>query len=507
MPKLGLYKGFINLNYKLHLIFALLIRIIFIIYGTYHDEYSNVPYTDVDYKVFTDASRHILNNGSPYDRHTYRYTPLIAILMIPNVLVHRNFGKVLFSIIDIMVGILIRAIVKNSFVHYNVNKVIADNNAAISYTSKDKPSKQKKKIRNKSKYLKSVWLTNESNTTANIAMLLWLYNPMTIAIATRGNCDSIAALLVLLTQYYLQNRKRYFIAGALHGLSVHVRLYPLVYSLSLYMYLSEYSFYSDNWRKRINVHGTNNKSIENANDRKQSAIKSVTNLATSLQNNDFDRVQERKTIFKMEYLLYLLPNLDQLLLIFGCVLMMGLTTTTFYYLYGYQFLYETYIYHFVRNDTRHNFSLYFYLQYLTNGVYIGIWQKVLITLPQLVLLLVFSIRYGLNKLSLNFSLLTQTIVMVTYNTVLTSQYFVWIICILPLCIWQIKMKKRTAIFLVLIWFAAQIAWLLPAYFLEFHGQNTFLFVWIQSVSFFCANIAILGRLIMNFMPVHKNKND
>ena len=78
----------------------------------FQDSTSELKFTDVDYRVFTDAARYIYKDGSPYERHTYRYTPLLAWMLIPNINVSPLFGKFLFCGFDIIAGHLIHAYVK-----------------------------------------------------------------------------------------------------------------------------------------------------------------------------------------------------------------------------------------------------------------------------------------------------------------------------------------------------------------------------------------------------------
>jgi phosphatidylinositol glycan class M len=57
--------------------------------------------------VFTDAAKYVLDGSSPYERATYRYTPLLAYMMLPNLTWFRAFGKVLFVLCDLIAGFLI----------------------------------------------------------------------------------------------------------------------------------------------------------------------------------------------------------------------------------------------------------------------------------------------------------------------------------------------------------------------------------------------------------------
>jgi len=144
-----------------------------------------------------------------------------------------------------------------------------------------------------------------------------------------------------------------------------------------------------------------------------------------------------------------------------------------YYLYGFTFLYETYLYHIIRKDHRHNFSVYFYQLYLTSensdqifGEYLGI----IAFIPQLLLILAFTHKFSKDLI---FSMFLQTFTFVAFNKVCTVQYFIWYFSILPLIIHDSSLTKFKSAILFLLWFVSQLAWLIQAYYLEFEGKNTF----------------------------------
>lgn len=390
-----------SIGINTHLAVATFLRLVLIAYGQHQDVTMEVKYTDVDYRVFTDAARHVWEGGSPYDRHTYRYSPLLAFLMLPNIW-SPSIGKLVFVLFDIFAGKLIYCILRSE--------------------------------------------SSTSESVARLAACCWLHNPLVMNVSTRGSAESVIVALVLLT-IHLYQQKVFILTGLVYGLAIHLKLYPLVYCLTLYLPLTH-----------------------------RSGLGSLLDLNTA-----------------------------RLRLVLSTILSLALLTLLCYQLYGWQFLEETYLYHVTRKDSRHNFSVYFYLLYLTvSDDDIGL--NVLTFLPQILLLLLFSYKFS-NIYEVNFCLFCQTLVFVTYNKVVTAQYFLWYFSLLPLILPNLNFGRKDFLLGGLLWGFAQGSWLLPAYLLEFKGNNTFLFIWLEGLAFFCANIGILAKLIRRHREILSGLDD
>uniref|UniRef100_M0ZMR1 GPI mannosyltransferase I n=1 Tax=Solanum tuberosum TaxID=4113 RepID=M0ZMR1_SOLTU len=152
----------VTVNLKSLLIFSAFLRLFLIIYGEWQDTHMEVRYTDVDYLVFSDAAALVAAGKSPYQRSTYRYSPLIAFLLVPNSFIHPSWGKFIFSASDLLVGFLINAILK---------------------------------------------LRGVPEKLCTYSVMVWLLNPFTFTIGTRGNCEPIICAIILWIILCLMNGK------------------------------------------------------------------------------------------------------------------------------------------------------------------------------------------------------------------------------------------------------------------------------------------------------------
>lgn len=385
------------------------LRIGFFVFGVYQDKYLTVKYTDIDYLVFSDAANYVYNHQSPYLRETYRYTPLLAWLLIPNSFggIWYNFGKLIFIICDIITGYIILQLLR-------------------------------------------IKTTNQKKIFALSS--IWLMNPMVITISTRGSAESVLTVLIMLAIYYCYRQK--FIYSAIWlGISIHFKIYPIIYLPSILLYLQKFG--------------------------------------SPLINKPILKLVNRTNI------IYLAITLVTVLVL----------NLIMYGIYGFEFLNHSYIYHFTRLDHRHNFSVYNILLYYKSslqtrqhGLINNIEQYAFI--PQLFLSgVLMPLKFA--STDLGSCLFMQTFAFVTFNKVITSQYFLWFMILLPHFLSSsslIGSNYKTGILCLIMWVASQGIWLGYAYKLEFLGENTFDGgLLMSSCFFFLSNCWILGVFIAD-MP-------
>ncbi|XP_065581692.1 GPI mannosyltransferase 1-like [Artemia franciscana] len=234
-----------NSNVYYHLLYGFLLRIILVLWSYIHDQHIKPKYTDIDYEIYTGAAKYITMGESPYNQETYRYTPLLAQALTANVFICNAAGKIIFVIFDILISWLI---------------------------------------------YKSVPYSDHQFISACI----WLYNPAVIVISTRGSSESVVLFPVICSVYFVR-QKQYLLAGFFHGLAIHIKLYPIIYTPLIYF---------------------------------------------ALANN----------VLKV--------NKRQLQFLAMTVVTFVFFTTLYFNKYGWEFLKETYIYHVQRHDKKHNFSVF-----------------------------------------------------------------------------------------------------------------------------------------------------
>ncbi|KAE8449507.1 GPI mannosyltransferase 1 [Mollisiaceae sp. DMI_Dod_QoI] len=172
------------------------LRVVLFFYGLWQDANSPLKYTDIDYNVFTDAACFTAHSHSPYDRETYRYTPLLAWILLPTTWSSTwfSFGKILFAVGDIVAGWLIIMVLRSS------NNMSVER--ALKFAS------------------------------------IWLLNPMVATISTRGSSEGLLGVIVVALLWAI-TQKKIVLAGFLLGFGVHFKIYPFIYAPSIIWWLDD----------------------------------------------------------------------------------------------------------------------------------------------------------------------------------------------------------------------------------------------------------------------------
>ena len=130
-------------------------------------------------------------------------------MLLPNIYLHEMFGKALFVLADVLIGLLIYMLLRLRS---------ASEGSALKYS----------------------WCVALSGwlRLSLTACSVWLFHPFSINVSTRGNADAVIGLLVLWSLYLLLT-KRVVLSAIVYGLAVHFKIYPIVYALALLVFLDD----------------------------------------------------------------------------------------------------------------------------------------------------------------------------------------------------------------------------------------------------------------------------
>lgn len=382
---------------------------------------------------------HILKGESPYGRTTYRYTPFLAALL--SVFPNRECGRFLFCTADALCGWIIVLLRRHN--RMKIQTTQSTNSVA---SSSQRPDLQD-----------ALW---------------WLYNPIAINICTRGSAESFVVLLpVLITMSLLCLRPPSILtgltAGFFHGIAIHAKLYPVIYTLSFLTAL---------------VPKARTTRSEERNDKTLPMLYQIT-----------------KT-----FVIWIRRLLAPVPIVFGVTssLTFAALTVAAVLLYDYEALDEGLLYHFTRVDHRHNYSMHWYWIYLARAHDTSSMPLVgrLLLIPQLVLLLYTSLAVAPYR-GLALAVFVQTFLFVALNKVITAQYFTWYLCLLPLCSEQLRWTPRVQRALLSL-ILAIVFWLCSAYCLEMQGMPVHRVVWMASMVFFGTNVNLLRALLKSVIMIN-----
>ncbi|CAD6905778.1 unnamed protein product [Tilletia laevis] len=455
----------------------------------------------------------LANMGDPYQRATYRYTPLLALALAPGEWAGWSdvFGKWLFVGADILCGVLMWAVLEQR--HRQRTRTRRRTSAGIEFQS-------------------------EGTYWSWYPTLLWLLNPFPAQISTRGSSESVLGVFVLLflLSFLATNPERSEIKSAAAGVEEvtdskggnkeddlplppdsQPPMTPLTPTFGTAAPAPETALAPSEWTLPTLASSV---FLSLAANFKLFPIfygaPILAHLAAvSGSARDGPIGADALTPWEKEELenghratgrSWLQRNRAGIKYTLMCAYVFGGINLALFGIFGLPYLQQAVFYHLIRRDHRHNFSAYYLPTYLldvlpTTGENSSIHapsflsflpaalsnllsaesapllaqlQPLLAFVPQLSLVLYLGFSLGAHDLV--FACAAQTLAFVAFNKVITSQYFLWFLWLLPLVLPDLQFASTLEGFAVLgAWVGSQ------AYLLEFAAQDVHLRIWAASI--------------------------
>ncbi|KAE8214746.1 hypothetical protein CF327_g1889 [Tilletia walkeri] len=468
----------------------------------------------------------LANLGDPFQRATYRYTPLLALALAPGEWAGWSdvFGKWLFIGADVLCGVLMWAVLEQ---------------------------RHQQRTRTRRRTSSGVEFQSEGTYWSWYPTILWLLNPFPAQISTRGSSESVLGVFVLLflLSFLATNPERSEIrsatvtavadekssskggdevvdseppmtpltptfgtaapapetalapsewtlptlaSSAFLSLAANFKLFPIIYGAPILAHLAAVS----------------------------GSARDGPIGADSLTPWEKEELENGQRPTGRSWLQRNRAGIKYTLM---CAYIFGGINLTLFGMFGLSYLQNAVVYHLIRRDHRHNFSAYYLPTYLLDVVpTLGIpasasllsflpeslktllptnsapllvqLQPLLAFVPQLSLVLYLGFALGAHDLV--FACAAQTLAFVAFNKVITSQYFLWFLWLLPLILPDLQFASTFEGLAVLgAWVGSQALWLSQAYLLEFAGQDVHLRIWAASIVMLLSHTWILSTCL------------
>lgn len=400
-------------------------RAFFLLTGELLDAYGPLSFTDRDFTVFMDAASLVWQSASPYNHSGFRYPPIIAhvLALITAGASIPIAAKIFFTMCDLLCGYLQLQMLLANPVHSDVH-----------IRRRGEAEAEQMPLNQRHNEMPSEY-SQEVNETSGLLVpaMLWLLNPLPMQISTRGNFDAVQGVFVLF---------------ALHKAK----------------------------QCRHMLHPSSKRTSPDV-----SSVLAAAAAGASL--GIAAHVRLYPCAFGLSILLYLPGRSCKAVYALAGFVTFSLLGQLSLAAYGWEYVDNALLNHLQRTDTKHNYSPFFYPEYLRAAVPICAPSWMLTAASSCKWLLLLLIGVWIGPSDATFACFLQSFTFVALNSHYTLQYVLWFLVLAPPAVGRRAWieDNRFARWLlppVCAWLTSLIVlWGVNAYRLEEMGQSVHVAVW------------------------------